>query len=257
MSPPSPPRNTIPERQEPLPSIPRSEGPPDVDRYIDYNRYTFALTSVPPTSQEDEEGYGYIDVRTSLVLGLDDVQRVVEDVTQQLSERGEFPFSSFTSCADPSSGLTTPLLFSSQALDLSATKTHVLINSYISTLSQPSHSAAANQYHDDLRLCSPHEAAWFLRWALSRPVRLVREDKAVESPGRKKGAGKVVTVQERQVRGLVDLREYVVWRGKERGEFSSFKNVQNGADGDEQRIGTPREESTYSSKVSPPPSQHS
>lgn len=64
------------------------------------------------------------------------------------------------------------------------------------------------------------EVAWFLRWVLSRVVRLVREDKVVDSPGRGKG-GKVVTIREREeVRGLVDLREYEVWRGKERGESS-------------------------------------
>jgi hypothetical protein len=62
-----------------------------------------------------------------------------------------------------------------------------------------------------------NEVAWFLRWALSRVVRLVREDKVVDSPGRGKG-GKVVTIREREVRGLVDVREYEVWRGKERGE---------------------------------------
>jgi hypothetical protein len=212
--------------EPPLPSIPRSDGPPLVGRYIDYDRYTFAATHIPLTSKEsggDGEGYGYIAVRTGLVLGLEEVQRVLEDVTQQLSERGVFLVSSFAVCADPLAGLNTPLLFSSQALDLSASKIRLLINSYISTISQPSQSTAFKQYRDSLRLSSPHEAAWFLRWAMSRPVRLVREDKVVESPGKRKGGGKVVTVRERQVRGLVDLREYIVWRGKERGEFLRWK----------------------------------
>lgn len=210
--------------EQPLPAIPRSDGPPLVDRYIDYDRYTFAATHIPTISKEgDEEGYGYIAVRTGSVLGLEEVQRVVEDVAQQLSERGESPFASSTFFADPLAGLNTPLLFSSQALDLSASKIRLLIASYISTISQPSQSTASKQYRDSLRLSSPHETAWFLRWAMSRPVRLVREDKVVESPGKRKGGGKVITVQERQVRGLVDLREYVVWRGKERGEFLCWK----------------------------------
>lgn len=93
-----------PERREPpLPAIPRSDGLPSVDRYIDYNRYTFASTTVPPASHEVPV-YGYIAVHAEVVLGLSDAQRVVEDVSRELSERGEFPAFRLTveTDADPS-----------------------------------------------------------------------------------------------------------------------------------------------------------
>ncbi|KAI5449422.1 hypothetical protein NCC49_004706 [Naganishia albida] len=192
--------NRVQERQDPLPEpplppIPTSQGPPVVDRYIDYNRYTFAATHVPSTSAI-EGRYGYIAVHSEVVLGPEEVQKVVEDISRELSERG----------------LVTPLLFSSQSLDLSASKIHNLINAYTSSLTHPSRSTV---YRESLCLAAPNEVAWFLRWAMSRVVRLVREDKIAESPSWGKG-GKMVTIREREVRGLVDLREYEVWRGTER-----------------------------------------
>lgn len=111
-------------------------------------------------------------------------------------------------------GLNTPLLFSNQALDLSPGKIRLFIVSYITTLtSRPASSQAITAYRNNLRLGQPYELAWFLRWALGRAVRLVREEHI--SPGADKS--KLVDVREREVRGLVDWVEYEIWRGKERG----------------------------------------
>ncbi|KAJ9127313.1 hypothetical protein QFC24_000720 [Naganishia onofrii] len=132
-------------------------------------------------------------------LGLKDVGEVVRDVARELGERG----------------LNTPLLFSNQALDLSPSKIRLFIQSYIATLtSHPASTHAVTAYRNNLRLCQPYELAWFLRWALGRVVRLVREEHS--SPGADRS--RVVDVREREVRGLVDWAEYEIWRGKERGE---------------------------------------
>lgn len=114
-------------------------------------------------------------------------------------------------------GLTTSYLFSSAAPDLSASKTKRFIRCYITSLRNPFDTSHAM----NLSVGSPHELGWFLRWALSRLVRIIRIEEPVPSKGPGKGKGRVVkTVKEYGRRGMVDMREYVMWREKERGTSS-------------------------------------
>ncbi|KAJ9114225.1 hypothetical protein QFC22_005677 [Naganishia vaughanmartiniae] len=180
---------------------------PQIATFIDYARYTFAPTSIPlaplgiadhAAERAEEEGYGCMrGVGKGVKLGLKELGEVVRSVAKELGERG----------------LDTPFLFSNQALDLSPGKIRAFIQSYIATLtSRPASTQSITAYRNNLRLCQPYELAWFLRWALGRVVRLVREEHV--SPGADRS--KLVDVREREVRGLVDWAEYEIWRGKER-----------------------------------------
>jgi hypothetical protein len=103
-----PPLPSAPRQEPPLPAIPRTDRLPDVERYIDYSRYTFAATHIHScasnSSPVNDGRYGYISGYEGVVLGLEDVRRVLEDVSRELSERGESPVVHLTleTDADPS-----------------------------------------------------------------------------------------------------------------------------------------------------------
>lgn len=95
-----------------------AQQPPQIATFIDYARYTFARTSVPPAvgvrdaerggavggAREEEgygHGYGYGCMRgggggckgwKGVKLGLKDVGEVVRDVAKELGERGKHSF---------------------------------------------------------------------------------------------------------------------------------------------------------------------
>lgn len=120
-------------------------------------------------------------------------------------------------------GLTTPMLFSNQALELNQTRTKILINAYIDTLSYvtvqldsdiatpDSRSSGdhqplkprVDQFAQDLRFAREHELAWLLRWALARVTRVAEGTKEV-------------------CHGVLEWDVYEEWRGRERGMSGSI-----------------------------------
>ena len=87
-------------------------------------------------------------------------------------------------------GLATPLLFSTQALDISSSRIKSLIQFY---LNSPSPSAWSNE----LKLAGAHELAMTLRWGLARIVRYS---------------------DTQEFRGFIDWDMYVQWREEEHGK---------------------------------------
>lgn len=99
-------------------------------------------------------------------------------------------------------GLETPLLYSTQALELNQTRTKMLIESYFESMTTGSSFGRTNRdafFEQELPYAKPHELAWFLRWALSRVVR-------------------VNDVTGEELHGLFEWGVYEEWRGRERGE---------------------------------------
>lgn len=149
------------------------------------------------SKQDDDDpnrAYGYISIDTGLVLGLEDVVRIVDDVAKEMEDRA----------------LTTPMLFSSAALDLSAAKIRFLIRSYVATLCEEGDACkidtkgGTTTYRSNLRFAHPQELAWFLRWSLARVVRVKGEPMVLGD------------AFELEQRGLIDWEDYEDWRGKER-----------------------------------------
>ncbi|TDL17053.1 hypothetical protein BD410DRAFT_901675 [Rickenella mellea] len=104
-----------------------------------------------PTSMEQAEhpqqSYGYLSHGRHVVLGLEDVTKLVEVVAEELGARG----------------LTTPFLFSNTAIDISTHGVKRLVNAFMG------HS----DFEDECRFAGPHELGMVLRWGLSRVVRIV------------------------------------------------------------------------------------
>ncbi|OCF39995.1 hypothetical protein I317_06192 [Kwoniella heveanensis CBS 569] len=158
---------------------------------IPTNTTNAANNSVDSFAYEHDEviglrQYGFLGgIGGKVTLGLSDVGRVVKIVGDELIKRG----------------LTTPMLFSSQALELSQTRTKMLIQAYLDSLASTSqsHSRQANTFAQEVRFAKEHELAWLLRWALSRITRI-----------KEKAGGKEV------VHGTLEWEAYEEWRGRER-----------------------------------------
>ena len=123
--------------------------------------------------------YGYLSYQRHVVLGLEEVARLVDVVGDELGSRG----------------LTTPFIFSTLALDVSPSAVKRLIQTFLKTCTRPS-MEADRQWRQEARLAEPHELGMTLRWGLARAVRWV--------------AG-------HEVRGLVSYEAYHLWRDAEAG----------------------------------------
>ncbi|KAI0739692.1 hypothetical protein C8Q80DRAFT_1111575 [Daedaleopsis nitida] len=121
--------------------------------------------------------YGYLSYGRHVVLGLEEIARLVDVVGDELGTRA----------------LTTPFIFSTLALDISAPSVKRLIQTFLKTCARPS-SEAERQWREEARLAGPHDLGMTLRWGLARVVRWV---------GRQ------------EVRGLVSYDAYVEWRDTE------------------------------------------
>ncbi|KAL7424843.1 hypothetical protein Q5752_000528 [Cryptotrichosporon argae] len=143
---------------------------------------SFAYGSDEHTAKRD---YGFLQsVGKDVVLGLDEVARVIREVSAELGSRG----------------LETPLLFSNQALELNHTRTRSLILAYLSTVTQHSRVPLRSKletFKEDLSYARDYDLAWLLRWALSRMTR-VRE-----------GTRELC-------HGCIEWDVYEEWRGRER-----------------------------------------
>ena len=139
----------------------------------------YETTDEPRQEQQPAHDYGYLSYGRHVVLGLEEVARLVDVVGEELGTRG----------------LTTPFIFSTLALDVSATSVKRLIQTFLTTCSKPS-SEADRQWREEARLAGPHELGMTLRWGLARVVRWVGGH---------------------QVRGLVSYDAYSEWRDSEAG----------------------------------------
>lgn len=124
--------------------------------------------------------YGYISYKSEVVLGIEDVSRLILVISHELNERG----------------LTTPLLFSNAALDISRTRIHRLIDTFLDTCPHPPNSQADLQWRDEARFAGPHELGMTLRWGLARLVRVHHGQ---------------------ETRGFVAWEAYLQWRDQEAG----------------------------------------
>ncbi|KAI1786123.1 hypothetical protein LXA43DRAFT_1065348 [Ganoderma leucocontextum] len=168
----------------------RSPGPGDgSDEHVDFGLPdgTFLPLSLEKPHYENLEDptqelssphdYGYLSYQRHVVLGLEEVARLVDVVGDELGSRG----------------LTTPFIFSTLALDVSPSAVKRLIQTFLKTCARPS-AEADRQWRQEARLAEPHELGMTLRWGLARAVRWV--------------AG-------HEVRGLVSYEAYLLWRDAE------------------------------------------
>ena len=158
------------------------------------------------TAAPDRE-YGYLAHESQVVLAIEEVERLVEVVAEEIVQRGLCFCTVPSSCPaysgrDATTGLSTPFLFSNTALDLNSANIRRLIGTFL----------RSPDFREEARFCSPHALAAFLRWGLARPIRILN------------GA---------ETRGFISWDVYVHWRQIEhsnnfsRTEFSSFVGLLN------------------------------
>lgn len=142
--------------------------------------------------QPKENDYGYLSYERHVVLGLEQVARLVDVLSEELGSRG---------------GITTPFIFSSLALDISSSAIKRLIRAFLNTCEiNPGHAAgeAELRWREEARFAGPHELGMCLRWGLARVVRFV--------------AGQ-------EVRGLISWEHYNEFRDSEASEYSYLLHV--------------------------------
>lgn len=138
---------------------------------------------VAPVKQHD---YGYLSYERDVVLGLEQLERLVEVVSEELETRG---------------GITTPFIFSNTALDISSSAIKRLIRAFLNTCDAHGEfraQEAENKWREEARFAGPHELGMCLRWGLARVIR---------------------SVGGQDVRGLVSWEHYVDFRETEAGKI--------------------------------------
>lgn len=105
--------------------------------------------------EQQEHDYGYLSYQRHVVLGLDEVARLVDVVASELGTRA----------------LTTPFIFSTLALDVSASSVRRLVRSFLETCTGG--IDAERRWREEARLAGPHELGMCIRWGLARVVRIV------------------------------------------------------------------------------------
>ena len=143
-------------------------------------------TESGPIERPKEHDYGYLSYERHVVLGIEQVSRLVGVVSEELTTRG---------------GITTPFIFSTTALDISSSAIKRLIRSFLHTCSpNPGQKAeeAEMRWREEARFAEPHELGMCLRWGLARVVRSV--------------AG-------HDIRGLIAWDHYVEFRESEAGAY--------------------------------------
>lgn len=155
-------------------------GPPD-GSFLPLNFETprYENTEDPTQEVAPPHDYGYLSYGRHVVLGLEELTRLVDVVGDELGTRG----------------LTTPFIFSTLGLDVSASAVKRLIQSFVRTCARSS-SEAERQWREEAQLAGPHELGMTLRWGLARVVRWVGGQ---------------------EVRGLVSFDAYISWRDTEAG----------------------------------------
>lgn len=128
---------------------------------------------------EITQDYGYLSYKRHIVLGLEEISRLVDVASHQISTRG----------------LTTPFIFSTLALDVSASATTRLIEAFVQACNSR-HPSVDKKWREEAQFAGPHELGMCLRWGLARVVRIVGGLEA---------------------RGLLNYEAYIDWRDSESG----------------------------------------
>ncbi|KAF5331914.1 hypothetical protein D9611_008915 [Ephemerocybe angulata] len=153
---------------------PRSEQPPQPD--------AAGQQGPPPPPRAPDNDYGYLCYDRHVVLGLEQLERLVDVVANELETRG---------------GITTPFIFNNTALDISSSRIKRLIHSFVATCAAPGEreaQAADLKWREEAQFAGPHELGMCLRWGLARVIR---------------------SVGGQDVRGLVSWEHYSEWRDAE------------------------------------------
>lgn len=139
--------------------------------------------------QRKEHDYGYLSYERYVVLGVEQIARLVEVISEELTTRG---------------GITTPFIFSTTALDISSSAIKRLIQSFLNTCvsnaGQKAEEAEA-RWREEARFAEPHELGMCLRWGLARVVR---------------------SVGGHDVRGFIAWDQYVEFRDSEAGVYERY-----------------------------------
>jgi hypothetical protein len=139
--------------------------------------------------QHKEHDYGYLSYERHVVLGIEQVARLVEVLSEELITRG---------------GITTPFIFSTTALDVSSSAIKRLIRSFLNTCVPNSGQKAEDaekRWREEARYAEPHELGMCLRWGLARVVR---------------------SVGGHDVRGLIAWDLYMEFRESEAGAYELY-----------------------------------
>ncbi|KAF9220710.1 hypothetical protein BS17DRAFT_713899 [Gyrodon lividus] len=104
-----------------------------------------------------EHDYGYLSYERHVILGLDEVARLVDVVAVELGTR----------C------LTTPFIFSTLALDISSAAIKRLIRAFLDTCANPASEEVEHRWREEAQFAGPHELGMCIRWGLARVVRVV------------------------------------------------------------------------------------
>lgn len=158
---------------------------------------------LPESSEEPRtspQKYGYMSYHCEVVLGLEEVTRLVEVISNELSQRGMWwAFATLDDTEMSLIGLTTPLLFSNHAIDISPTRIKHLIDSFLRTCGNDCLGSSADlKWREEAQFSGPHELAMSLRWGLARIVRIS---------------------QGQETRGIISWESYLRWREDEGGAF--------------------------------------
>ncbi|KAG2744852.1 hypothetical protein P692DRAFT_20892839, partial [Suillus brevipes Sb2] len=136
----------------------RTLSTPETEPFAHILDGSFLLLNLEPKDidhEQQEHDYGYLSYQRHVVLGLDEVARLVDVVASELGTRA----------------LTTPFIFSTLALDVSASLVRRLVRSFLETWTGG--IDAERRWREEARLAGPHELGMCIRWGLARVVRIV------------------------------------------------------------------------------------
>ncbi|EIN04164.1 hypothetical protein PUNSTDRAFT_138889 [Punctularia strigosozonata HHB-11173 SS5] len=157
--------------------LPLQLDPPRYDDPADPSADAADAAHHPPRASQHRPDYGFLSYQRHVVLPPEHVSALAELLCAELAARG----------------LTTPFLFSSSALDVSASGVRRLVGAFLEWCRTPTAERDA-AWREEARFAGPHELAMALRWGLARVVRV--------SGGQ-------------EIRGLLDYKDYVDWRDAE------------------------------------------
>ncbi|GAW09682.1 hypothetical protein LENED_011860 [Lentinula edodes] len=136
----------------------------------------------PFWSSDSDQDYGYLSFEKHVVLGLEQVNRLVDIACEELCSRG---------------GLDTPFIFTTLALDINASAVKRLVKSFLGTcvvLVGREKDVAEKKWREEAKFANMHELGMCLRWGLARITRLIN---GVE------------------IRGMLNWEHYIQWAEQE------------------------------------------
>jgi hypothetical protein len=136
----------------------------------------------PTAEHSKEHDYSYLSYERHVVLGIDQVERLVDVISEELETRG---------------GIATPFIFSTNGLDISSSAIKRLIRTFLNTCQPNCGQMAESLWREEAKYVGPYELAMCLRWGLARVIR---------------------SVGGQDVRGLVSWEHYIRFRDSEAGE---------------------------------------